>query len=298
MTPPPQDPPQTVLDLLSTPGEDSFRAVLPGATEDLGHALENVPATLREAAVRETANAAEGLLDIDLIGLLVSGWQKHREIIAAAQRTVAAPGSFELVDLATHQITATQYPAVNLLVDNHRVATVELGLSVVFDISALVAGIRGGRLVAVHSGRCDVTATLAIQGTKVISRQVHLELPGTIPLGRGIRLLAGNGHPADPADETSQTPAASSPVLGFRKVHADDGAEIRVRSKAEALRPLSVDPGGPAQHEPGHNRVGNPVDQGAHTGPAGPFQRGDHVRDGHGQGRQGDGTAASPGLLR
>jgi hypothetical protein len=187
MTPPSQDPPQTVLDLLFTPGEDSPTAVVPellspGATGDLGRALENVPATLREAAVRETINAAKGLLDVDLTGFLVSGWQKHREVLAAARRTVAAPGSIELVNLATHQITATQRPVVNLVVDNQRVATVELGVFVSFDISALVAGIRGGRLVAVHAGRCDGTATLAIQDTKVTSRPVHMELPGIIPL--------------------------------------------------------------------------------------------------------------------
>jgi len=213
MTSPPQDSPQTVLDLLLTPDEDSLGAVVPellspGATGDLGRALENVPAALREAAVRETTNAAKGLLDVDLIGFLVSGWQQHREVIAAARRTVAASGSLELVDLATHQITAAQRPAVNLLVDNHRVATVELGLTVVFDVSALVAGIRGGRLVAVHSGRCDVTATLAIQDTKIISRQVHLELPGIIPLGRGIRLLTDHGHPVGPGHETSQASVA------------------------------------------------------------------------------------------
>lgn len=212
MTPLPQDPPQTVLDLLFTPGEDSPTAVVsellsPGATGDLGRALKNVPATLRQAAVHETINAAKGLLDVDLTGFLVSGWQKHREVIAAARRTVAAPGSIELVNLATHQITATQRPAVNLLVDNQRVATVELGVSVVFDISALVAGIRGGRLVAVHAGRCDVTATLAIQDTRVTSRQVHLELPGIIPLGRGIRLLPDHGH-SGPGDETSQASVA------------------------------------------------------------------------------------------
>jgi hypothetical protein len=213
MTPPLQDPPQTVLDLLFTPGEDGSGTVVSGllssgATEDLGRALENVPDALHEAAIRETINAAKGLLDVDLIGFLVSGWQKHREVIAAARRTVAAPGSIELVDLATHQITLTQRPAIDLLVDNHRVTTVELGLSVVFDISALVAGIRGGRLVAVHSGRCDVTATLAIQDTEVISRQVHLELPGIIPLGMGIGLLADHGHSAGPGDEISQASVA------------------------------------------------------------------------------------------
>jgi hypothetical protein len=204
MTPPPEDPPQTVLDLLFPPGEDGPTAVLsPGANKDLDRALQEIPAALREAAVRETTNAAKGQLNVDLIGFLVSGWQKHREVIAAARRTVAAPGSIELIDLATHQITATQRPAVNLLVDNRQMATVELGLSVVFNISALVAGIRGGRLVAVHSGRCDVTGTLAIQDTKVISRRVTFALPGIIPLGQGIPLLADRSHPGDEAPQAS-----------------------------------------------------------------------------------------------
>jgi hypothetical protein len=121
---------------------------------------------------------------------------------------VAAPGSIELVDLATHQITATQRPAVNLLVDNRQTATVELGLSVVFTISALVAGIRGGRLVAVPSGRCNVTASLTVQGTTVVSRQVTFELPGIIPLGRGIALLADHDYSARADDETSQASVA------------------------------------------------------------------------------------------
>jgi hypothetical protein len=213
MTPLQANAPKTVLDLLFTPDEDSSDAIVPGllppgVDEDLDRALRNVPATLRQAAVRETTGAARDLLNADLIGFLVSGWQKHREVIAAARRTVAAPGSIELVDLATHQITATQRPAVNLLVDNRQTATVELGLSVVFTVSALVAGIRGGRLVAVHSGRCNVTANLAVQDTQVISRQVAFELPGIIPLGRGIALLADHDRSAGAGDETSQASVA------------------------------------------------------------------------------------------
>lgn len=201
MTPLQADAPQTVLDLLFPPGDDHSVAVVPdllpsGANEDLDRALQDVPAALRTAAIHETIGAAKGLLSADPISFLVSGWQRHREVIAAARRTVAAPGSIELVDLATHEITATQHPAINLLVDNRRTATVELGVTAVFTISALVAGIRGGRLVAVHAGRCKVTGTLAVQDTEVISRQVAFDLPGIIPLGRGIALLAERSHPA------------------------------------------------------------------------------------------------------
>jgi hypothetical protein len=60
----------------------------------------------------------------------------------------------------------------------------------------------------VHSGRCDVTATLSIQDAKVISRQVAFELAAIIPLGRGIDLLADHGRLASAGEETSQASVA------------------------------------------------------------------------------------------
>jgi len=200
MTPAVQDHSNTTLDLLFGPGEDTSRALAhqilsADAGRNLGRALEKLPTATREAAVREATTQAAGLLDVDLIGLLVAGWRAHHDLIAAAQHTLAAPGSTELVDLAAHQITTNQQPSVTVLVDGHRVAILQLGLSVVLDISALVAGISGGRLVALHSGRCHVTATLAIQGTNVVTRQAHFELPGIIPLSPGIRLLPARDYP-------------------------------------------------------------------------------------------------------
>jgi len=202
--------PQTVLDLLSDPGGDSARALgreilSAGGTGELGHALADLPAVTREAAVREVSQVAAGLLEIDLIGLLVAGWRDVHDLAAAARRTLADPGGTELVNLASHQITVTRNPSVDVMVDDVRVARVQLGLSVVFDVSPLVAGVSAGLLTALHSGRCDITATLVIQGTTVLTRPGHLELPGTVTLGKGIRLLpdrdypSGTGRPAPPA---------------------------------------------------------------------------------------------------
>ena len=195
-----QDRPSTTLDLLFGPGEDAPGALAhqilsAGTGGNLGHALENLPTATRQAAVREATTAAAELLDVDLIGLLVAGWREHHDLTAAARRTLAAPASIELVDLATHEINTTQQPSVSILVDGHRVATLQLGLSVVFDVSALVALISAGRLVALHSGRYDITATLAIQGTDVVTRRAHLELPGVVSLSPGIRLLAARNYP-------------------------------------------------------------------------------------------------------
>jgi hypothetical protein len=97
--------------------------------------------------------------------------------------------------MAAHQVTMSQHPSVTVLVDGVRVATLQLGLSLEFLVNAMVAGIGAGRLVALHSGRCDITATLAVQGTNVLTKQAHFKLPGLVPLSPGIRLLSTRHYP-------------------------------------------------------------------------------------------------------
>ena len=77
-------------------------------------------------------------------------------------------------------------------------ATIHLDLSFLFDVQAVLAGIRDGQLVALHSGHCDVTATLAIEKSEVASKQDRFTLPGVIPLNPGIRLLSNMSYTPDP----------------------------------------------------------------------------------------------------
>jgi hypothetical protein len=198
----------TALDLLFGPDPDAAKALAdeilpPGADQNLGRALAHLPEMTRKAAAQEAATTAAALLKVDLVGVLVRGWREHRDIVSAARRTLAAPGSTELVSMAGHEITLDQRPSISVLVDGQRVATLQLGLSIVFDLNALLFGISGGRLVGVRSGRCDITATLAVHGTDLLVRRAHLELPGLISLQRGIRLLPIDEYPAgeDPPDE-------------------------------------------------------------------------------------------------
>ena len=202
MTPTIQDGPRTAAELLFGPGVSAaagLTAQLLSAEGEvhLDQALRDLPQATRQAAVRETAAAAAGLLDVDLGGLLVAGWRAHHDLTGAARRTLAAPGSTELVDLIRHQVTTTQQPSVTVLVDGRQVATIELSLTVEFDISALVAGIKAGLLVAIHSGSCEVTATLAVQETDVLTASTHYDLPGVLMVSPGIRLLAAEDYPAD-----------------------------------------------------------------------------------------------------
>src|SRR6202044_3778886 len=117
MTPAERARPRTATELLFGPGEDAAGALAErmaraGADGNLGTDLEHLPA----------AGQAAGLLDVNLADVLVAGWREHHELTAAAQRTLAVPGSTELVSLATHQISTEQRPYVTVLVDGHRVA--------------------------------------------------------------------------------------------------------------------------------------------------------------------------------
>ena len=200
----------TALDLLFGPGAHAAAAEAmvgeissPAGGKDLDRALAHLPETVRRSAAQEAGTTMAALLKVDLIGVLVRGWREHRDIVSAARRTLAAPGSTELVSMSAHEVTLDQQPSVSVLVDGQQVASLQLGLAIVFDVNDLLLGISGGRLVAVRSGRCEITAILAVQGADLVVKHARLELPGVFPLRRGIRLLPIGEYPAgeDPPDE-------------------------------------------------------------------------------------------------
>src|SRR5262245_9023379 len=126
--------PRTALELLFGPAEGATArpGILSAETnENLGRALENLQETTRETAVKEVRAATAELLDISLVGMLLEGWREYRDLTSAARRTLAAPGSSELVDLAAHRVTVAQQPQVKVLVNGHPVVTIQLTLSVV-----------------------------------------------------------------------------------------------------------------------------------------------------------------------
>jgi hypothetical protein len=191
--------PRHASDVLSSPGEGAISALATLSTDgnaNLGRAVANLPPMTRRKAVTQVREAAAGLLDIKLTDLLIAGWSQYHDLTSAARRTLQTPGSTELVTLVTHQVTVEQQPSVRVFVDGQLLATIRLTVTVVFYISGLLTGVSAGRLVAVHAGNCDISATLAIDDVEVATGQARLELPGAIPVTPGIRLLPASEYPA------------------------------------------------------------------------------------------------------
>ncbi|MGH3772577.1 MAG: hypothetical protein ACRDRW_14470 [Pseudonocardiaceae bacterium] len=157
--------------------------------------LRNLSGSALQAVNHEIATVADGLLNLDLGEVLMSGWRKYTDLATAAERTLASPGSEEVVVLATHRVSSTHRPSVDLLVDGVKVHTFVFELTVVFDLNAVTAVLRQGALVALRGGECVITATLTLQGTPLeLSRKGRIDLALVIPLHRPIPLARQNHH--------------------------------------------------------------------------------------------------------
>ena len=235
----PDDDVITAADLLFGSPDDAQKALarhVMSAGRTTARAFERLPRVTREAAVREAAVAAVGLLKLDLMEVLVTGWREHRDIFSAARRTLDMPGSKELVGLAPHRVTTVQQPAVSILVDGRRVHTLQLGLSIFFEVTGLVAGIYAGRLAGIHAGRGDLGLALTVHELEVLTKRSHLELPGVKSLRRGFRLLPASAYPDEsrpprrpaprrpaPRRPVPRRPAPQRPAAGRRAAGCGDG---------------------------------------------------------------------------
>jgi len=256
------DGPLTAADLLfgssaGAPEALARRISSAGRSQSLGRALEPLPRVTREAAIREAAAAAAVLLKVDLIDVLVAGWRDHRDITAAACRTLVTPASKELVGLAPHRVTTIQQPSVSILIDGRRVHTLQLGLSILFDVTGLVAGVAVGRLAGIHSGRCEIGVALTVHEIEILTKRSHLELPGVVALKSGVRLLPASEYPASMHSATmaagsehpgsmypgSQFPESQFPAVEFADAHPA-GAQPAGAEPAGAEHPSGADPAG------------------------------------------------------
>lgn len=176
-------------------GQDVDRLQQAIAEQGVGATAVRAVGGLTRAARAEFAEqlaAAVGpVLEIDFGDLLVLGWTKHREVTAAARRSLEATGSAETVHLVSHQITSTHRPLVDLLVDGTRLHTFVFEVAVTIDLAGAALTIRAGRLAEARFGRAAVAAELRLEGLDrpLVRQQREVALRPALHLGAGVPLV-------------------------------------------------------------------------------------------------------------
>jgi hypothetical protein len=159
-----------------------------GAADVVRRELAGFTQATRHEAVKEIERITAEVTNLNLIDIIVEALSRYGELRDAGKRTIEAPDSEEFVELVGHQVTLENQPSIQLIVNGKQVATIGMLLSLVIDIQALTAIVRHGSLTALQIGRCDIGASLRIEGKTVVHRQAQLQLPGSIPFGTGIPL--------------------------------------------------------------------------------------------------------------
>jgi len=193
-----------------SPGADTAAAVAhaisqQGAARSALRSVHRLSASAVESVDREIGSVTDRLLELDLGELLVSSWQKYSALVESARRTLAAPGSEELVELVTHRVSSTYCPHVDLTVERTLIHSFEFELELVFDLIGVEAVVREGALAALHAGECAVTATLALDGARLAKKR-HL-----VNLDLMVRLDPPRALISDSAEAPIAAPVSTQP---------------------------------------------------------------------------------------
>ncbi|MEV3903549.1 hypothetical protein AB0K11_14590 [Mycobacterium sp. NPDC050551] len=137
---------------------------------------------------REVAKATDGFLDTNPTDLVASAWRRYEKLRQAAIRS-SGTGKEERVSMATHRIESSHRPTVDVFIDGTRRATVQLAITLSFDMAGIVAVVRRTRVVAIEAGNCTVTGELTAQGVTLTKRQRQWGFPGAVTLRGGIAVL-------------------------------------------------------------------------------------------------------------
>jgi hypothetical protein len=138
----------------------------------------------------EAARALNSILDADVVGALLSAWATQGALLHAARTSAAEPGKPQRVALATQNVAWTDAASVDLYVNAQHVRTLEVELTLAFQIATLAAKLEAGRITAVESGACQLTASLAVDHLPPLaSRSIPFGLRAAIPVKPGIVLV-------------------------------------------------------------------------------------------------------------
>lgn len=106
----------------------------------------------RRAMTNAVADKLKDALDVSIQEILLSAWSQHRDLANDLEASQKSKGETILVPLADHTIRSTHHPAVEVILNDRRVATFKFNANLMMRIQGAVLKVETGEVVGVEAG--------------------------------------------------------------------------------------------------------------------------------------------------
>ncbi len=131
------------------------------------------------------------LLDIDVVDLLVGGWNKARDLRKYRDETAYPPDEVIVVALSKHKLQSKHTPRLELVVADRPIGRLQFDVDVALAIDGAQLTIQGGRIMRIATGKTSASGTIKCEGVVIGQPEARLgALPGEIRLGQGVLIPA------------------------------------------------------------------------------------------------------------
>lgn len=106
----------------------------------------------RRVMTNNVADKLKDALDVQINQILKSAWSQHRDLLDDLEKSKQTKGETFLVPLANHTIRSTHHPAVEVLVNDRRVAAFKFNANLMMRIHDAVLKVEGGEVIGAEAG--------------------------------------------------------------------------------------------------------------------------------------------------
>ncbi len=167
----------------------------------------------RRVMTNTVADKLKDALDVGINQILLSAWSQHRDLVGDLERSRKLKGETILVPLADHTIRSTHHPAVEVMVNDRRVAAFKFNANLMMRIQKAILKVEAGQVVGVESGAWHGVGQLKCGPVTLVEHETkEFALPKTL-----------DQRPEPPAAKPKQKVRAKPPEpenrSGFRTPH-------------------------------------------------------------------------------
>lgn len=178
----------------------------------------------RRVMTNNVADKLRDALDVPIHQILKSAWAQHRDLLDDLEKSRQMRGETFLVPLANHTIRSTHHPAVEVLVNDRRVAAFKFNANLMMRIQGAVLKVEGGEVVGVESGAWQGVGQLKCGPVTLVEHETN-EFPLPMSLIPRTAKPQAKAKPPRPGQAPGQAPA-QAPTKIPTKIPTKPNAQV------------------------------------------------------------------------